>query len=165
MENQSAGRTNNGDVIVIKYNCVLSITDWSYAHKVLMEAFHDMSFGWKVGRERRQSQITSRRYIIGGPAAAPTLILGPTGFTFALSESGVRKILLAPESTIAILRLSSLRWQRNANYLFNLSHLLGDLVGGTSSGGTLCDSGLVGGLQLEGETNDMALLTVTRLQC
>jgi hypothetical protein len=51
-----------------------------------------------------------------------------------------------------------------------------DLVGGTGtglpgtgtglgSGGALCDSELEGGLQLEGETNDMTLLTVTRLQC
>ena len=90
-----------------------------------------------------------------------------------MGASGVRKILLAPESTIAVLRLSSLRWQRDANFLFNLSHLLVDLVGtgkgltdtGRGLGGALCASELVGGLQLEGKTNDMALLTATRLQC
>ena len=35
--------------------------------------------------------------VMGGPAAAPTVIVGATWFTFAIRATGVRTILLAPK--------------------------------------------------------------------
>ena len=44
--------------------------------------------------------------LMGGPAAAPTVIVGATGLKFVMGAVGVKKILLAPESINAVVRLS-----------------------------------------------------------
>ena len=94
-----------------------------------------------VGKsEGREGKLISHvaEEVIGRPAAVPTLIRGAAGFTFIMGASGVRKKLLAPESTIAVFCLI---WRREAN-LANVA--LYDLCG-------------EGGLRLEGEINDFYL--------
>ena len=90
--------------------------------------------------------------LMGGPAAAPTVIVGATGLTFVMGAVGVKKILLAPESINAVVRLSR-RSNLRAVYLRrNLSHgeerrvrVTGEGAGGKVGGGA--------GLQLLGKTN------------
>ena len=90
--------------------------------------------------------------LMGGPAAAPTVIVGATGLTFVMGAVGVKKMLLAPEPINAVVRLSR-RSNLRAVYLRrNLSHgeerwvrVTGEGAGGKVGGGA--------GLQLLGKTN------------
>ena len=52
--------------------------------------------------------------VIGGPAAAPTLMGCALFITFVMGASGVRNISVAPESNMAEVRLSSLARQRGS---------------------------------------------------
>ena len=59
---------------------------------------------------------------IGGPAAAPTVIVGAAGLTFVMGAVGIKKILLAPESISAVVQLSRRRDLRTAYLRRSLSH-------------------------------------------
>ena len=81
---------------------------------------------------------------VGGPVAAPTVICGALVFTFFLGASGVRKILLAPESTRAVVDLCCRCSRRVANFRLSFAHLSDGnvtgvafmfLSGGISGGG------------------------------
>jgi len=90
--------------------------------------------------------------LMGGPIAAPTVIVGATGLTFVMGAVEFKKILLAPESINAVVRLSR-RSNLHAVYLrHNFSHgeerrvrVTGEGAGGKIGGGA--------GLQLLGKTN------------
>ena len=90
--------------------------------------------------------------LMGGPASAPTVIVGATGLTFVMGALGVKKILLTPESINTVVRLSR-RSNLCAVYLQrNLSHGEERQVSVTGEG----SKGKVGGgagLQLLGKTN------------
>ena len=60
--------------------------------------------GKSTGSDRSKSQVAVDT--VTGPVAAPTEICGDVVSTFFLGASGVRKILLAPESTRAVVALS-----------------------------------------------------------
>ena len=101
---------------------------------------------------------------VGGPVAAPTVIYGEVVFTFFLGASGVRKILLAPESTRAVVDLSCRRSRRVANFRLSFAHLS---EGNTAGVAFACLSGGIsggGGLQLDGDTSEISLFKVTFLQ-
>jgi len=111
---------------------------------------------------KSKSQVADER--VGGPVAVPTLMCGDVLFTFFLGALGVSKMLLAPESTNAVVVLSRRRCQRAANFCLSFSHLSGgttvgvtsiSLTGGISGGG---------GLLLDGETSEISLFKVTFLQ-
>ena len=94
--------------------------------------------------------------VIGGPAAAPTLMSCALVTTLIMGASSVRKISVAPESNKAIVRLSSLARRRVANFRISLSHFAGPFKGVSSlteSGGTSTR----GGLLLVGETKGKLL--------
>ena len=59
--------------------------------------------GKSAGSDRSKSQVADDT--VGGPVAAPTVICGDVVLKFFLGASGVRKILLAPESTRAVVDL------------------------------------------------------------
>ena len=65
------------------------------------------------------------------PAAVPTCIFGALRSMLDISASGVRYMLLAPESTMAVRRLSSLSWRRLESFL---SHFAVTLLPGGSGG-------------------------------
>ena len=99
---------------------------------------------------------------IGGPAAAPTVIVGATGLIFVMGAVGVKKILLAPESISAVVRLSRRRNLR-AEYLRRNLSQGEDRCSIASEEG---EGGKVGGgagLQLEGKINVVVELKLTRL--
>ena len=99
---------------------------------------------------------------IGGPAAAPTVIVGATGLIFVMGAVGVEKILLAPESISAVVRLSRRRNLRAEYLRRNLSH--GEdrcsIVSEEGEGGKV---GGGAGLQLEGKVNVVVDLKLTSL--
>ena len=100
--------------------------------------------------------------VIGGPAAAPTRMGSALLIIFTFGASSVRKMLVAPESTKAIVRLSSLARQRAANFRISLPHFAGPVKGVwslTESGGTFTR----GGLLLVGETKGKSLSVKTLL--
>ena len=70
--------------------------------------------------------------VIGGPAAAPTLMGCALDTILTMGASLVRKISVAPESNKAVVRLSSLARQRKANFLISLSHFAGPFKGVSS---------------------------------
>jgi hypothetical protein len=100
--------------------------------------------------------------LIGGPAAAPSVIVGGTGLTFVMGAVGVKKILLTPESINAVVRLSSRINLRAAYLRRSLSHgedyrlrVSEEGAGGKVEGGT--------GIQLEGKANVVVVLKLTCL--
>ena len=130
-------------------------------------------FSWKLpmtcppvgkseGSDRSKSQVAVDT--VGGPVAAPTVICGDVVSTFFLGALGVRKILLAPESTKAVVDLSCRRSRRVANFLLSFAYL----SGGNAVGVALsCLSGGIsggGGLQLDGDTSEISSFKVTFLQ-
>ena len=60
--------------------------------------------------------------LMGGPAAAPTVIVGATGLTFAMGTLVVKNILLAPESINAVVHLSRRINLRAVYFRRSLSH-------------------------------------------
>ena len=77
--------------------------------------------------------------MIGGPVAAPTRMSSTLLIIFTFGASLVRKLLVAPESAQAVVRLSSLARRRAANFRLSLSHFAGPFKGVwslTESGGT-----------------------------
>ena len=117
-----------------------------------METLNDMARLRKVRRDPVNAKLYEADDLMGGPAAAPTVILGATGLTFVMGAVGVKNILLVPESINAVVRLSR-RSNLRAVYLrHNLSHgeerrvrVTGEGAGGKVGGGA--------GLQLLGKTN------------
>ena len=93
---------------------------------------------------------------MGGPVAAPTVIVGATGLTFVMGAVGVKKILMAPESINAVVRLSRRSNLRTVYLQRNLSQgeerwvrVTGEGAGGKIGGGS--------GLQLLGKANVVEL--------
>ena len=119
-----------------------------------------------IGRSEGSSDDITNSHVvvdvIGGPAAAPTLMDCALVTTLTMGASLVRKISVAPESNKAVVRLSSLARQREANFRISLSHFAGPFKGVlslTESGGT-CTRG---GLLLVGETKGKLLSAKTLL--
>ena len=85
-------------------------------------------------------------------------------FAFFLGASDVRKILLAPESTRAIVDLCCRSSRRVANFCLSFAHL----SEGNSAGVAFAflSGGISGGegLQLDGDTSEILLFKVTFLQ-
>ena len=67
--------------------------------------------------------------VIGEPAAAPTRMGSALLIIFNFGTSSVRKILVAPESNKAVVRLSSLARQCAVNLRLSLSHFAGPFKG------------------------------------
>ena len=96
-----------------------------------------------MGKSEGSSDDRANSYVvvdvIGGPAAAPTLMGCALVTILTMGPSLVRKMLVAPESNKAVVRLSSLARQRAANFYISLSHFAGPFKGVSSlteSGGT-----------------------------
>ena len=89
---------------------------------------------------------------IGGPAAAPIVMAGASGLTFVMGAFGTRKILLAPKSTSAVVRLSRRRAFRAAYFRRSLSH-------GVERGAIRRGAGL----HLEGKANVVVEVKLTCL--
>ncbi len=87
--------------------------------------------GKSSGSDRSKSQVADDT--VGDPVATPTVMCGDVVSTFFLGASGVRKILLTPESTRAVVALSCQRSRQVAYFCLSFSHLLeGNIVGVTS---------------------------------
>jgi len=79
------------------------------------------SVGNSAESDKSKSQVAADT--VGGLVAAPTVICGDVVTTFFLGTSGVRKILLAPESTRAVVDLSCRCNRQVTNFCLSFARL------------------------------------------